>query len=77
MPTIPLLSTYQHVLLPAFKADDKVLIANDCGSCSRTEARRIHTAASYMVEARALAPDGLLEPWHANLLISAPSMFGQ
>ena len=56
---------YQHVVLPAFKADGKVLFGRRSWILQQDGAR-IHTAASSMVEARALAPGGLLEPWPAN-----------
>ena len=56
---------YQDVVLPAFKADGKVLFGRRSWILQQDGAR-IHTAASSMVEARALAPGGLLEPWPAN-----------
>ena len=56
---------YQHVVLPAFKADSKVLFGRRSWVLHQ-DGSRIHTAASSMVEARALAPGGLLEPWPAN-----------
>lgn len=56
---------YQHVVLPAFKADGKVLFGRRSWILQQDGAR-IHTSASSMVEARALAPGGLLEPWPAN-----------
>ena len=56
---------YQHGVLPAFKADGKVLFGRRSWILQQDGAR-IHTAASSMVEARALAPGGLLEPWPAN-----------
>ena len=68
---------YQDVVLPAFKADGKVLFGRRSWIL-RQDRARIHTAASSMVEARALAPGGLLEPWPANSPDSAPSrMFGR
>ena len=56
---------YQHVVLPAFKADSKVLFGRRSWVLHQ-DGSRIHTAASSMVEVRALAPGGLLEPWPAN-----------
>ena len=56
---------YQHVVRPAFKADGKVLFGRRSWILQQDGAR-IHTSASSMVEARALAPGGLLEPWPAN-----------
>ncbi len=51
--------------MPVSKADGKVLFGRRSWILQQDGAR-IHTAASSMVEARALAPEGLLEPWPAN-----------
>ena len=61
---------YQDVVLPGFKrkADGKVLFGRRSWIVQQQDGAtgRIHTAAASMVEARALAPGGLLEPWPAN-----------
>ncbi len=54
-----------HVVLPAFKADGKALFRRRSWILQQDGAR-VHTAASSVMEARALAPGGLLEPWPAN-----------
>ena len=69
---------YQHVVLPAFKVDGKVVFGR-WSWILQQDGARIRTAASSIVEARALTPGGLLEPSGLRtVLVSAPSrMFGR